>query len=86
MGAMEASLAAAINKITDHGDLDYVVANEQNVVLRQLERQLKEATDGPTVLELSTRIVHGKMLRYAKQYGVLKYTDDSTEEDYQGRA
>lgn len=79
MGAMEASLAAAINKITDHGDLDYVVANEQNVVLRQLERQLKEATDGPTVLELSTRIVHGKMLRYAKQYGVLKYTDDSTK-------
>ncbi|KAF5095378.1 hypothetical protein D0Z00_003158 [Geotrichum galactomycetum] len=79
MGAMETSLAAAINKITDHGDLDYVLANEQNVVLRQLERQLKDANDGPTVLELATRIVHGKMLRYEKQYGVLKYTDDSTK-------
>jgi hypothetical protein len=79
MGAMETSLAAVINKITDHGDLDYVLANEQNVVLRQLERQLKDAIDGPTVLELATRIVHGKMLRYEKQYGVLKYTDDSTK-------
>ncbi|KAF5101182.1 hypothetical protein D0Z03_000656 [Geotrichum reessii] len=76
---MESFLVTAIDKITEHGDLDYVLANEQNVVLRQLERQLKRATDGPTVLELATRIVHGKMLRYEKQYGVLKYNDDSAK-------
>lgn len=76
MPALEKYLNTEISKTSDPMfKLESAMATQQEATVEHLGQKLKQATDPSSVLQLSTIIIHSKMLRYEKQYGVLSITE-----------
>lgn len=80
MATLEKYLISEISKSQEPDfDLNNVLSVKQKQMIKGLEKLLKSTEDPTVALQLSTIIVHGKVLRYERQYGLLEMSDKYTQ-------